>query len=81
MITASSYHPAGVNVCMLDGSVRFVNDNIDCGDQAATVTGLSTFGGNAPQEYMGPSPYGVWGAMGSSRSGDAFSNTALAETK
>ena len=81
MITASSYHPAGVNVCMLDGSVRFVNDNIDCGNQAATVTGLSTFGGNNPQEYMGPSPYGVWGAMGTSRSGDAFANTGLVEDK
>jgi prepilin-type N-terminal cleavage/methylation domain-containing protein/prepilin-type processing-associated H-X9-DG protein len=26
---ASSYHPGGVNVCMCDGSVRFVADNID----------------------------------------------------
>jgi prepilin-type processing-associated H-X9-DG protein len=28
-VTASSYHPAGVNVCMGDGSVRFVNDQIN----------------------------------------------------
>jgi prepilin-type N-terminal cleavage/methylation domain-containing protein/prepilin-type processing-associated H-X9-DG protein len=27
-IAASSYHPGGVNVCMADGSVRFVRDNI-----------------------------------------------------
>jgi prepilin-type N-terminal cleavage/methylation domain-containing protein/prepilin-type processing-associated H-X9-DG protein len=27
-VTASSYHPAGVNVCMGDGSVRFVNDGV-----------------------------------------------------
>ena len=74
MITASSYHPAGANLVMLDGSVRFINDNIDAGDPTATVTGLSTYGGGAPQQYMGPSPYGVWGAMGSTRSGDAVAS-------
>jgi prepilin-type processing-associated H-X9-DG protein len=71
LITASSYHPAGANLVMLDGSVRFINDNIDAGNQAATVTGLSSYGGGNPQAYMGPSPYGVWGAMGTTRSGDS----------
>ena len=28
-IAASSYHSGGVNVCMADGSVRFVRDNLD----------------------------------------------------
>lgn len=27
-VTASSYHPGGVNVTMGDGSVRFVNDEV-----------------------------------------------------
>lgn len=47
-----SYHPNGVNGLMGDGSVRFINENIDCGNLAA------------PCVTTGPSPYGVWGAMG-----------------
>ena len=70
IIAASSYHPAGVNVCMLDGSVRFVNDAIDCGNPTMTVQQTSGWGGGNTQDYMGPSPYGVWGAMGTSRSGE-----------
>ncbi len=70
LISASSYHPAGVNVCMLDGSVRFINDSIDSGNPTLTVQQLSGYGGGNPQEYMGPSPYGVWGAMGTTRSGE-----------
>ena len=70
IISASSYHPAGVNVCMLDGSVRCVNDAINAGNPTMTVQQSSSYGGGNPQEYMGPSPYGVWGAMGTSRSGE-----------
>jgi len=71
VVTASSYHPDGANLCMLDGSVRFISDNIDAGNPTMTVQQTSTYGGGNPQEYMGPSPYGVWGAMGTTRSGDA----------
>ena len=70
LISASSFHPGGANVCMLDGSVRFVTDAVDAGNPAATVQTSSWWGGGNPQEYMGPSPYGIWGAMGTSRSGD-----------
>ncbi len=55
--SASSYHAGGVNVTMVDGSVRFISDTIDCGG-VNSYQDLSVY-------YNGKSPYGVWGAMGS----------------
>jgi prepilin-type N-terminal cleavage/methylation domain-containing protein/prepilin-type processing-associated H-X9-DG protein len=54
----SSNHPGGVNGVMVDGSVRFINDAINTGN-----VGLGTV-------TTGPSPYGVWGAMGSKDGGE-----------
>jgi prepilin-type N-terminal cleavage/methylation domain-containing protein/prepilin-type processing-associated H-X9-DG protein len=59
--TASSAHTGGVNVAMGDGSVRFVPNSIDAGNQtfdSTTITG-------------GYSPYGIWGAMGTRAGGEA----------
>ncbi len=51
MSTPSSNHSGGVNVGLGDGSVRFIRDSIDVGNQAyATIQNLS-----------GLSPFGVWG--------------------
>ncbi len=55
---AQSYHSGGVNVAMMDGSVRFVSDTIDTGNL------------NAYQVTSGKSPYGVWGAMGTPNGGE-----------
>lgn len=53
----NSFHPGGVVAAYADGSVHFIQETIDCGSLgAAEVAG-------------GPSPYGVWGALGS-KSGD-----------
>lgn len=53
--SASSHHPGGINACMADGSVRFVSDTIDCGNLGASYPSRSD---------ASPSPYGVWGALG-----------------
>lgn len=59
VLNPSSYHPGGVNAVLADGSVRFINQNINCGNVAlAPVT-------------SGKSPYGVWGALGSTEGREA----------
>ena len=57
----TSHHSGGVNVCMTDGSVRFVSDSIHTGNLA-----LGLVDGGA-------SNYGIWGAMGSRNGGEPIS--------
>jgi prepilin-type N-terminal cleavage/methylation domain-containing protein len=58
----TSYHPGGALVVMCDGSVRFATDGVDTGN-----LGL-------PPVADGPSPYGVWGALGSRAGGEGRAN-------
>ena len=55
----TGYHPAGVFVLQCDASVIFVSDTVDTGDLTQ------------PPPRSGPSPFGVWGAMGSRDGGEA----------
>src|SRR6185437_5357516 len=52
--SASSLHPGGVLVTLVDGSVRFVKETISCGNYGV---------GNPPS-------FGVWGALGTIAGGE-----------
>ncbi|QDT62920.1 DUF1559 domain-containing protein [Calycomorphotria hydatis] len=59
--TVQSRHFGGAQGLMADGSVHFFSENIDSGDLSVSSP--------APDE-TGPSPYGVWGALGSKAGGE-----------
>lgn len=61
ILTPASRHAGGVNALLADGSVRFISESIDTGDQHATPV------------TSGPSPYGVWGALGTRAGGEVAS--------
>ena len=54
----SSHHSGGVNALFGDGSVSFLSDSVDCN------------GSNQDAKRQGPSPYGVFGAIGTPASGE-----------
>ncbi len=58
---ASSWHTGGIQVALADGSVRFISANVDTGNLSARDV------------RSGPSPYGVWGALGSIQGGEVAS--------
>jgi type II secretory pathway pseudopilin PulG len=59
--TASSRHPGGAQVGMGDAKVAFVSENIDAGSQSTSPP---------VENGGGPSPYGVWGALGTRSGGE-----------
>jgi hypothetical protein len=66
MGTLSSYHPGGGQVAMADSSVRFINQTINTGNPATPDW--------PPDNRTGPSPYGVWGALGSKDGSETVAN-------
>jgi len=63
MGTAASRHPGGAQVAYADGSVAFVSESIDTGNQ--TIDDVADPGSRQ-------SPYGVWGAKGSRNGGETY---------
>ncbi|NNJ26570.1 hypothetical protein LzC2_26590 [Planctomycetes bacterium LzC2] len=70
ILSAGSHHLGGVNVVLADGSVRWINEEIDAGDPHA---GLSTAPQTLASEPLGESPYGLWGALGTRAAGELTS--------
>jgi prepilin-type processing-associated H-X9-DG protein len=68
---ASSHHSGGVNVGWGDGSVSFISDSVNTGNQGL-ILGRDRGYNGAPGEYGGASTYGVWGAVGSAGGGEAL---------
>ncbi|TWT91328.1 DUF1559 domain-containing protein [Neorhodopirellula pilleata] len=63
--TMSSFHQGGCHVLMGDGAVKFVTDSIEAGD---STTGNVYRDGTGIRSPGSRSPYGLWGALGTSAS-------------
>jgi prepilin-type processing-associated H-X9-DG protein len=68
MSSISSFHTGGAGVALADGSVHFISQSIDTGNQSAVQQSPGF-----REIYGGPSAYGVWGSMGSKSGGEAAS--------
>ncbi len=62
VFAASSRHVGGVNALFADGAVRFISQAINAGHA------------EAPEQMSGPSPYGIWGALGTMNGGEVISD-------
>ena len=71
VLPPSSRHTSGVQVCLADGAVRFVNDSIDAGRSDSKTVYPGSYAVPNPE-----SPFGVWGAMGTRASSELASESS-----
>lgn len=65
----SSRHQGGAHVLMGDGAVKFITDSIESGNQSAGNIWWNGMGARSPGS---PSPYGLWGAIGTRASNETI---------
>jgi prepilin-type N-terminal cleavage/methylation domain-containing protein len=73
--TAGSYHFGGAHIVTFDNSVKFVPNEMDTTNSApgaavADYYAPGRWGNNQTPNWNSPSPFGVWGALGTRGSGD-----------
>ena len=63
--TVASRHEGGAHVLMGDGAVKFITDSIEAGNSRQNAVVASFTGHTANPNQAGiPSPYGLWGSLG-----------------
>ncbi len=64
--SSGSLHTGGVQAVFVDGSVRFISEKTDAGNNKLAPPTAEQF-----TQQPTPSPYGVWGALGTAAASDA----------
>lgn len=65
--SVGSRHQSGAHVLMADGAVKFVTDNIDCGENTMWAPAAVN-----DADQVVATPYGLWGALGTARGEDVI---------
>lgn len=74
VFAVQSNHPGGANAAFMDGSARYISDTVDWTDGAPVQDSgdnPTTVENRHQPVVSGPSPYGVWGALGTPSGGES----------